>query len=310
MRSLHHKKSLSVAYTILCAATFAGCSSLSHSVSYAHAIRLSVKQEKKLLNAGLSPQFINHLNSLADDSLSTKIIELNVLGFLSKADYSGHYSPKALRSCQDFIEQNSAALIHAEKIFDVQKEALTAVLWVETKHGQYLGKFNVPNVYLQLFNADEAERVRSTIRAARERSDLPEQELRKKVKERSEIKSRWALEQLKALEGIYSKRLHELRTLQGSFAGAFGIPQFIPSSYVQWAKSTNSSERPNLFAMPDAILSVASYLHAQGWKNDELDSQVQALYHYNRSKGYGEVVLKIKHELLKSSASTELHALN
>jgi len=43
----------------------------------------------------------------------------------------------------------------------------------------------------------------------------------------------------------------------------------------------------------DAILSVGHYLSKNGWKNENEESQMAALYSYNRSRDYGTVIRQI-----------------
>jgi membrane-bound lytic murein transglycosylase B len=55
-------------------------------------------------------------------------------------------------------------------------------------------------------------------------------------------------------------------TVTGSYAGALGAPQFMPSQYRRYAVDTNPDKRPNLWSDWDAIFaSVANYLHEHGW---------------------------------------------
>jgi membrane-bound lytic murein transglycosylase B len=57
-----------------------------------------------------------------------------------------------------------------------------------------------------------------------------------------------------------------LLAIRGSYAGALGIPQFMPSSYRTYAVDFNGNHRIDLLKEPrDAIGSVASYLKAYGW---------------------------------------------
>jgi membrane-bound lytic murein transglycosylase B len=56
---------------------------------------------------------------------------------------------------------------------------------------------------------------------------------------------------------------------KGSFAGALGLPQFMPSSLQRWGASSNGGQRIDLAGSPqDAITSVASFLVAHGWQRD------------------------------------------
>ena len=57
---------------------------------------------------------------------------------------------------------------------------------------------------------------------------------------------------------------------QGSYAGAMGIPQFMPSSFRAYAVDGDGDGRRNLWASwADVFASVANYLRAHGWRTDE-----------------------------------------
>jgi membrane-bound lytic murein transglycosylase B len=54
---------------------------------------------------------------------------------------------------------------------------------------------------------------------------------------------------------------------KGSFAGALGLPQFMPSSLQRWGASATGAQRIDLAGSPqDAVMSVASFLAAHGWQ--------------------------------------------
>lgn len=61
----------------------------------------------------------------------------------------------------------------------------------------------------------------------------------------------------------------DLRSLQGSFAGALGMPQFMPSSWRQYALDFDGDRRIDLIKSPaDAVGSVANFLVQHGWRRD------------------------------------------
>ncbi len=243
--------------------------------------------------AGLSESFIEDVIKTYDASTTERVIQLNVLGFLKKADYSAHLSPNAIKKCHEVLRKHRKHFLNVKKIYGVEPEVIAALLWVETKHGKMMGKFPVSSVYFSLLQADHPSLVESSYKALTEKVTemLPEYE--PKLKERSKTKAQWALGELKALETLQKTQKKNTSKLKGSFAGAFGVPQFIPSSYSQWAKASKKGSSPDLFKMEDAIYSVASYLSSNGWKSGEPDAQKQALFHYNRSQGYVDVILKI-----------------
>jgi len=52
--------------------------------------------------------------------------------------------------------------------------------------------------------------------------------------------------------------------LKGSWAGAMGDPQFMPSAYLKYAKSASGGV-PDIWNAPDALLSIGNFLHENGW---------------------------------------------
>ena len=62
----------------------------------------------------------------------------------------------------------------------------------------------------------------------------------------------------------------DLADLKGSYAGAMGYGQFMPSSYRAYARDGDGDGRRDLFgSLPDVFASVANYFVAHGWEKDE-----------------------------------------
>lgn len=62
----------------------------------------------------------------------------------------------------------------------------------------------------------------------------------------------------------------ELERLQGSWAGAMGQPQFLPSSYLQYAVDFDEDGRADIWrSQADVFASIANYLNARGWAGNE-----------------------------------------
>src|SRR5262245_9017323 len=58
----------------------------------------------------------------------------------------------------------------------------------------------------------------------------------------------------------------DLAHLRGSWAGAMGQPQFLPSSYIKWAEDFDGDGRRDIWSTPaDVFASIANYLKAHGW---------------------------------------------
>jgi membrane-bound lytic murein transglycosylase B len=76
-------------------------------------------------------------------------------------------------------------------------------------------------------------------------------------------------ELLSALE-ILNRGDIELERLKGSWAGALGQPQFMPSSYLKYAQDFDGDGRRDIWtSQPDVFASIAYYLQQRGWTGGE-----------------------------------------
>ncbi|MDW8271537.1 MAG: lytic murein transglycosylase [Bacteroidota bacterium] len=226
------------------------------------------------------------------------MLKINVTGFLRKVDYSHNWSDASIRACRAFMDSNRAVLAQYAELYRVPPEIITAVLWVETKFGRYTGIHHVWSVYASLATADEPENIRTNQQVYRDTIADPVRlaMLDSLVEVRSRRKAAWAIEQLVALSALARDSTLDVLSLRGSWAGAFGLPQFIPTSYKQWAQDGDGDGRKDLFSIADAIASVAYYLHANGWR-DSPAAQQAALFHYNNSRDYVECILTVAQRL-------------
>ena len=180
-----------------------------------------------------------------------------------------------------------------EKTFGVPKEYVTAILWIETKHGAFLGSHNLPSVFLSAAMSDRPEYVAENLRDLRKiipKNSPKYKRLKRKLLKKSRAKAKWAINELIHLSKIWEKGI-AIDTLKGSWAGAFGLSQFLPSSYNKWAIDGNGDGKIDLFNVEDAIFSVGNYLKSRDWKNPR--SVRKAIYSYNHSSAYVNAVIRL-----------------
>lgn len=248
-----------------------------------------------LLKRGVDSEFIYSLVLNPKTQFQLRYVKINVTGYLSKTDYSANYNFQAVTACRTFINEHFSTLIKCEEYYDVPKEVVTAVLYIETKLGSFLGNHHLPSVFLSTAMAEKKEFIDQNFSALRETgiSDTNElKDLTKKIVQRAKSKSQWALKEIEALYKMKNKSPESVMELEGSWAGAFGMSQFLPSSYLRWAVDGNSDGKIDLYDDDDAILSIGNYLKSNGW--GEPDSlQKKALFHYNNSTAYVDAVLKL-----------------
>jgi membrane-bound lytic murein transglycosylase B len=145
-----------------------------------------------------------------------------------------------IRAGVQFWRTNEADLQRAERQYGVPASVIAGVIGVETIYGRNMGTFRVLDVLTTL-----------TLDFPKGRSD------------RSAF--------FKAELGQYLKLCIEQQvdpdTMLGSYAGAVGLPQFMPSSIRKFAVDFDANGHIDLVRSPaDAIGSVAHYLSIHGWQ--------------------------------------------
>ncbi len=212
----------------------------------------------------------------------------------SSLDYDQFTSGKSIKNALQYMKDHKDALDRAQKIYGVDKTIITAILLVETRLGAYLGKRTVINT-LSTMAALSDKNLRQRVWDAIPARKRPKKEVfNKKVQSRL----KWGYEELKALLRYAEKEGIAPENIKGSYAGAMGIAQFMPSNVLQLARDGDNDGRIDLFTHADAIFSVANYLSHHGWKPGiPRQRQHEVLFLYNHSNYYVDTLLKISDKL-------------
>jgi membrane-bound lytic murein transglycosylase B len=148
-------------------------------------------------------------------------------------------TPTRISSGAEFWRANVDLLGEVSERFGVPVEVIVAIVGVETSYGLNTGSYRVIDAlatlgfYYPKRGAFFADELGQFLRLAEE-EELP------------------------------------LTEVRGSYAGAMGVGQFIPSSYRAYAVDMDESGKRDLWrSLPDAMGSVANYLATHGWRADE-----------------------------------------
>jgi membrane-bound lytic murein transglycosylase B len=258
--------------------------------------------EQRLAHAGFKKPFIQALKAAYEPKDFRNVVELNVVLFLRKADYHGiQVTEEAAARVRKFMSDNEQALSRAEKEHGVPGNVIASLLWIESRFGQQTGRFHVPSVYVHLVQADRPLMLKHLrTDGARRFTERASPKDLAKIPERARRKAEWALGELRALQKMFEKDGPHALGLRGSFAGAFGIPQFLPSSYSRWAKAMDPGKTPDLQRPDDTIQSVAFYLKENGWRQSREKTHFQALLNYNNSRDYANAILTLARNVSQS----------
>ena len=154
----------------------------------------------------------------------------------TKTYVSKRTSIKKIKSGIDFYKENSDLINEIEKKYKIEKELLLSLMGIETNYGNYVGKMDILSSL-------------STLSFDKRRSDFFTEEL------------------LILLKLIDTNKI-DYKTLFGSWAGAFGFFQFMPSTIKNHAIDYNNDNYIDLKNSSDAYASAGNYLNNMGWKKD------------------------------------------
>ena len=154
----------------------------------------------------------------------------------TKTYISKRTSEKKLKKGTELFKKNSPFIINIESKFNVEKELLLSLMGIETNFGTYLGKMDILSSL-------------ATLSFDKRRSEFFTQEL---------------ITILKLIDaGVIDKKI-----LFGSWAGAFGNFQFMPSTIKKYAIDYNSDNLIDLKSTEDSFASAANYINKLGWKKN------------------------------------------
>ncbi|MBV2234816.1 MAG: lytic murein transglycosylase B [Sterolibacterium sp.] len=145
-----------------------------------------------------------------------------------------------------FWHEQQQTLAKARQDSGVPEEYIVAIIGIESIYGRHMGSFNTLAALTTL--AFDYPAIN------------PDSDARRKALFRSE---------LEALLLLSRETRRDPLAYRGSYAGALGLPQFLPSSIRSFARDGDNDGRINLETSPaDAIASVANFLKQHGWQAD------------------------------------------
>lgn len=148
--------------------------------------------------------------------------------------------PFRIRKGIEFWNANADVLKQAHALYGVPEEVIVAVIGVETIYGQHTGNYRVLDSLATLAFAYPAGQ---------------------------KDRSAFFLSELEAFIALCHQTHLDALEVKGSYAGAIGLGQFMPSSWTNFAVDGDADGIVDLFhSRKDAIYSVANFLKVHGWE--------------------------------------------
>tara|TARA_B100001123_G_C15206167_1_gene985344 strand:- start:334 stop:1332 length:999 start_codon:yes stop_codon:yes gene_type:complete len=145
-------------------------------------------------------------------------------------------SNKKIKKGINLYSENKLLISSISKKFSVEKELLLALMAIETNYGTYVGKMDILSSL-------------ATLSYDKRRSDFFTKEL------------------ITILQ-LIEEDIIDYKILYGSWAGAFGNFQFMPSTIKNYAIDYNSNDVIELHSLEDSFASAANYINKMGWNDN------------------------------------------
>jgi membrane-bound lytic murein transglycosylase B len=208
--------------------------------------------------------------------------------------YRQFFEPELLLQAKDFLRKNQKILEKAEMEFKVEKEIIVAILLVESRFGENIGSRRVVPSLASMALMDLPEHLFHNYLILQSIDPEISYEW---VERRAQKKANWAYYELKCFLKIIDQEKIDPLEVRGSYAGALGMAQFIPSSYLAFAWKEISFEQW-LISKEGGIFSIGNYLKIHGWKeNLSPEKKKKVLWTYNHSEPYVDTVWAIAQQL-------------
>ena len=195
--------------------------------------------EKRAINEGISKETFDR--TMSNVKFLPKVIEYDryqpefyedTFTYISKRS-----NKKKIIKGLDLYKKNKSFINSIDDKFNIEKELLLALMGIETNFGTYVGKMDIISS-LATLSFD---------------------------KRRSEFFTKELITVLKLVD----KKIIDPKILYGSWAGAFGFFQFMPSTIDNYAIDFNQNNIIELKDIEDSFASAANYLNLMGWKKNQ-----------------------------------------
>jgi membrane-bound lytic murein transglycosylase B len=240
-----------------------------------------VDLECQLARQGLNKSYVDKV--FADERnhfLPDIVRKIATLRRERPADYDQFLKAEVVARGRQYAKEHQSQLNRARDRYGVDPGVIVAILTVESGLGKATGEHSVFNVFASLSVMDTPEVMQET-------------GLSRRLYPRLKKKAAWARRELKTFL-MYCERNHlDPYQFYGSWAGAIGYPQFLPSSLVASGQDGDGDGKVDLFTHADAIVSIANYLKKSGFRQNNPNTWRRAILSYNNSDAYADTILTL-----------------
>jgi membrane-bound lytic murein transglycosylase B len=203
--------------------------------------------------------------------------------------------PKMIEEGRAFMKEHAELMAAVEKRFGTSPQIITAILIVESRLGKVTMTYGAVTAYASLaflLDPDYLKEIQTL------HADQFPQLRDDAVIARAKRRANWALDELYHLVLLARDLGVDPFSMKGSFSGALGPAQFIPSTFQTYGIDGDEDGKCDPFNMKDAKLSMGNYLKKSGWSEDaSVEQKRTAIWQYNHSTVYVNTIMMLYDEL-------------
>lgn len=226
-----------------------------------------------------------------------KLLKVNIKQPDGAAGYQRFVGTESVKEAEKFLNRHQEVFTKLLSSSPVEPEVVTAILQVESNLGMDHGQYALFNVFatLALLDHRPIQEIAPQFwkKVLEDVAPADREKVRKKALKRANAKARWAYRELKTILELAETENFDPMNTKSSWAGAFGMPQFLPSSFKAYAKDGDGDGKLDLYSLEDSIASVNHYLKIHGYRKNIPAKRRKAVYAYNHSDDYVNCILTL-----------------
>ena len=218
-----------------------------------------------------------------------ELVPLNMIARENPDIYSGFLNKEQIEEGFRFLRSWNGEFENILEGTGIQVEIAVAILKVESDLGRRTGDHMVFSTFATIASMNDPQYWKQIADTS---TTLDANSLHNRARKRS----KWAYRELVSLLDLCEREGWNPLTIKGSWAGAFGWAQFLPSSYAHCARDGDGDQTVDLDNPYDAVASIACYLRKARW-GESAASRRKALHRYNPSEAYVDCILDYAQQL-------------
>ena len=227
--------------------------------------------------SGLPPAFLKEVFSQSDIRIHDEIVRRfsNPAEAMKYSDYRKIFiKASRIQDGLDFESEQGNLIDAVADSFGVDRYLLMSIIGIESRFGKHAKSYSVFDALHTIIHK------------------IPRKE-------------KWVIKEMMAYLRFCHEDFIPAHSVFGSYAGAFGYGQFIPSSFDAYAVDFDGDRVRHPFEWPDVLASVANYLVQNGYRSDipgfaRGNPNWKAILKYNPSVNYVRVVLEFREKLMEA----------